>query len=391
MGRAVGVFLRFWNSGNVRATIYQWGLVVLVISLVGWVVDTSAENLERLGITTGFSFLTDEAGFSISPAMLDYSPQSTYGKAIVVALLNTIVLSVIGIILATILGFFIAISRLSQNWLLRKLSSGYVETFRNVPLLLQLFFWYFAALRLLPEKRQSVNFFDAAFLNVEGFVVPSPVAEPGLGAVGIILAIALIAAYAVRRWAKQRQTRTGETFPSWSVGLAIVIVIPFIAAWVQEFPLSWNIPKFGRFNFQGGVTLSPEFVAMLFALTLYNGAFVGEIIRAGIMSVHKGQREAANSIGMRPGQIYSQIIIPQAMRLIVPPLTNQYLNLTKSTALAMAIGYADLFWAIGGAIESQTGQVLELQAITLGLYLSLSLFIALIMNWYNYATRIPER
>lgn len=384
-------FVNYWNSGNVRATIYQWGLVALLILGVAWIVDTSATNLARLGITTGFGFLTDEAGFSISPALFPYSAQSSYGMAILVALTNTIVLSVIAIILATFVGFFIAISRLSENWLLRKAASVYVEVFRNVPLLLQLFFWYFAALKLLPDKRQSVNMFDLAFLNVEGFVVPSPVAEPGLDMVGIAVAIALIAAYAVRRWAKKRQALTGETFPIWSVGIGIVIILPLLVAWVQGFPLSWNIPKFGRFNFQGGVSLSPEFVAMLFGLTLYNGAFIGEIIRAGIMSVHKGQREAANSIGFRPGQIYTEIVIPQAMRLIVPPLTNQYLNLTKSTALAMAIGYADLFWAISGAIEAQTGQVLELQAITLGLYLAISLIIALIMNWYNVASRIPER
>ena len=383
--------VEFWNRGNVRATLYQWGLVAALILIGIWVVDTSATNLARLGITTGFGFLSDEAGFNISPSLYPYTPQSTYGMAILVTLTNTIVLSVIAIFLATIVGFFIAIFRVSKNWLLRKAASVYVETFRNVPLLLQLFFWYFAALRLLPEKRQSVNLFDLAFLNVEGFVVPMPVAEPGLGTVGLALIVALIGAYVVRGWAKQRQIRTGEPFPIWRVGIAIVIGFPLVVAWVQNFPMSWDVPKFGRFNFEGGVALAPEFVAMLFALTLYNGAFIGEIIRAGIMSVHKGQREAANSIGFRPGQIYTEIIIPQAMRLIVPPLTNQSLNLTKSTALAMAIGYADLFWAISGAIESQTGQVLELQAITLGLYLVISLFIAVLMNWYNFATRIPER
>lgn len=381
----------YWNRGQVRATIYQWGLVVGLLLLIGWVVDTSATNLARLGITAGFGFLSDEAGFSISPALVSYSPQSSYGMAIVVTLLNTVVLAVSAIAFATILGFVVGISRLSGNWLLRKLASGYVEIFRNVPLLLQLFFWYFAALRLLPDKRNSVSFFDVGFLNIEGFVVPSPVAEPGLGAVGLALLVALVAAWWVRRRARRRQARTGEAFPVWRVALALVVIVPLGVAWVLGFPMTWDIPTFGRFNFEGGVTLSPEFVAMLVALTLYNAAFIGEIIRAGILSVHKGQREAAYSIGFRPVQIYAEIVIPQAMRLIVPPLTNQYLNLTKSTALAMAIGYADLFWALGGAIESQTGQVLELQAITLGLYLAISLIIAAIMNWYNAATRIPGR
>lgn len=384
-------FINYWNHGNVRATFYQWGLVIGLILLVVWVVDTSSTNLARLGITTGFGFLADEAGFNISPALFPYTPQSSYGQAILVSLTNTLVLSAIAIFLATILGFFIAISRLSKNWLLRKLASGYVETFRNIPLLLQLFFWYFAALRLLPDKRQSVNLFDVAFLNVEGFVVPSPIFEPGAGAVGMAILVAFAAAYIVRRWARRRQTRTGQAFPVWRVGCGIVVLVPFLVAWLQGFPLSWEIPKFGRFNFQGGVALQPEFMAMLFGLTLYNGAFIGEIIRAGIMSVDKGQREAANSIGFRQSQIYMEIIIPQAMRLIVPPLTNQYLNLTKSTALAAAIGYPDLFWAISGAIEAQTGQVLELQAITLGAYLGISLTIAMIMNWYNRASRIPER
>ena len=383
--------VNFWNRGHVRATIYQWGLVVGLILLIGWVVDTSATNLARLGITAGFGFLSDEAGFSISPALLPYTPQSSYGMAILVTLLNTVVLAVAAIFFATVLGFVVGVSRLSRNWLLRKLAAGYVEIFRNVPLLLQLFFWYFAALRLLPDKRKSINFFDVGFLNIEGFVVPSPVAEPGFGAVGIAFFVALVAAWWVRRQARRRQARTGETFPVWSVALALVVLLPLGVAWALGFPMTWSIPIFGRFNFNGGMALTPEFVAMLVALTLYNAAFIGEIIRAGIMSVHRGQREAAFSIGFRPGQIYSEIVIPQAMRLIVPPLTNQYLNLTKSTALAMAIGYADLFWALGGAIKSQTGQVLELQAITLGLYLVISLIIALIMNRYNAATRIPGR
>ena len=240
----------FWNRGHVRATIYQWGLVVCLILLIGWVVDTSATNLARLGITAGFGFLSDEAGFSISPALLPYTPQSSYGMAILVTLLNTVVLAVAAIFFATVLGFVVGVSRLSGNWLLRKLAAGYVEIFRNVPLLLQLFFWYFAALRLLPDKRKSINFFDVGFLNIEGFVVPSPVAEPGLGAVGIAFFVALVAAWWVRRQAKRRQARTGETFPVWSVALALVVLLPLGVAWALGFPMTWSIPIFGRFNFK---------------------------------------------------------------------------------------------------------------------------------------------
>ncbi len=383
--------LSFWRKGSVRSLIYQWGLVVGIVFAIVWVFNTATTNMDRLGIKTGFGFLADEAGFQISPALFPYTAESSYGDAILVTFSNTIILSVIAIFFATILGFFVAISRLSANLLLRKIGDFYVEMFRNIPLLLQLFFWYFAALKMLPGKRQSINFFDIAFLNIEGFVIPYPVFEMGSKAVLWMLIGAAILAFVIGRWAKRRQTMTGQPFPSFRIGLALIIILPLIAAWSLKFPISWDIPKFGRFNFQGGIALQPEFTAMLFGLTLYNAAFIGEIIRAGILSVHKGQREAANSIGFTQMQIYSQIIVPQAMRLIIPPLTNQYLNLAKSTALAAAIGYPDFFWALDGAISSQTGQVMELQAISLAGYLGISFFIAAMMALYNRATRIPER
>ena len=383
--------LVYWRRGSVRSLTYQWGLVVAIVLALFWLFDTANTNLDRLGIQTGFDFLDDEAGFQISQALFPYTAQSTYIDALLVTFTNTIVLSLIAAFLATFLGFFIALSRLSDNLLLRKFGDFYVEMFRNIPLLLQLFFWYFAALKLLPAKRESINLFDAAFLNIEGFVVPAPVFEAGANSLAWAIVISFLLAFGVWRWAKNRQIRTGQPFPSFIVGLGFIIVIPFIVAWFQDFPITWEIPKFGRFNFEGGIALQPEFTAMLFGLTLYNGAFIGEIVRAGILSVHKGQREAANSIGFTQMQIYSQIIVPQAMRLIIPPLTNQYLNLTKSTALAAALGYPDFFWALSGAIAAQTGQVLELQAITLFGYLGVSLFIAAIMAVYNRATRIPER
>ena len=383
--------LSFWRKGSVRSLTYQWGLVVAILLAIFWVFDTANTNLDRLGIKTGFGFLDDESGFQISQSLFPYTAQSTYIDALLVTFTNTILLSVIAIFLATFLGFFIALSRLSDNLLLRKFGESYVEMFRNIPLLLQLFFWYFAALKLLPAKRESVNFFDVAFLNIEGFVVPLPVFEAGSNAIIWAFVIALVLATGIWRWAKRRQNKTGQPFPSLAVGFGLIVVLPFLATWTTDFPISWDIPKFGRFNFEGGIALQPEFTAMLFGLTLYNAAFIGEIIRAGILSVHKGQREAGNSIGFTQMQIYSQIIVPQAMRLIIPPLTNQYLNLTKSTALAAALGYPDFFWALSGAISAQTGQVLELQAITLFGYLGISLFIAAIMAIYNHATRIPER
>ena len=382
---------RLWYSTKIRTNFYQACLVLGILFLAVWVVDTSATNLEKLGIKTGLDFLSTEAGFSISQTLIPFSSTSTYGEAIVVCILNTILLSVTAIFLSTILGFFIAISKLSDNWLLNRVASIYVEIFRNIPLLLQLFFWYFAVLKLLPNKRESISFADVAFLNIEGLVIPSPIFWNGSQYVLYAIIFGIFASVALRLWAKKRQKNTGETFPVfWSI-VGILICLPVIVAAINGFPISWKIPVFGKFNFQGGTELLPEFVAMLFGLTLYNAAFIGEIIRAGIMSVNKGQREAAASIGLAPNQINSEIIIPQALRLIVPPLANQYLNLMKSTALASAIAYPDLFWAVNGAILVQTGQVIELQAITLGVYLGISLLIALSMNTYNHLTRIEER
>ena len=382
---------RLWYSTKIRTNFYQACLVLGILFLAFWVVDTSATNLEKLGIKTGLDFLSTEAGFSISQTLIPFSSTSTYGDAIVVCILNTILLSVTAIFLSTILGFFIAISKLSDNWLLNRVASIYVEIFRNIPLLLQLFFWYFAVLKLLPNKRESISFADVAFLNIEGLVIPSPIFWNGSQYVLYAIIFGIFASVALRLWAKKRQKNTGQTFPVfWSI-VGILICLPVIVAAITGFPISWKIPVFGKFNFQGGTELLPEFVAMLFGLTLYNAAFIGEIIRAGIMSVNKGQREAAASIGLAPNQINSEIIIPQALRLIVPPLANQYLNLMKSTALASAIAYPDLFWAVNGAILVQTGQVIELQAITLGAYLGISLLIALSMNTYNHLARIEER
>jgi general L-amino acid transport system permease protein len=383
--------LSFWRKGSVRSLTYQWGLVVAIICGMIWVYDTATTNMARLGLKTGFDFLTDEAGFPISPALIDYTPQSTYIEAMIVTLLNTIFLSLIAIILATILGFFIAMFKLSPNLLLRKFGNGYVEVFRNVPLLLQLFFWYFAALKMLPMKRSSISFFDVAFLNIEGFFIPLPILEGGAEFVAWAVLIATLISVIIWAWAKHRQKNTGQPFPSLILGAGLIILLPLLVAWALDFPVTWEVPKFGRFNFEGGTALEPEFTAMVFGLTLYNAAFVGEIIRAGIQSVDKGQKEAAGSIGFTNMQTYSQVIVPQAMRFIIPPITNQYLSLAKSTALAGAIGYADFFWAMDGAIAPQTGQVMELQAITLAGYLGISLFIAMLMAIYNHMTRIPER
>ncbi|MEE2745656.1 MAG: ABC transporter permease subunit, partial [Pseudomonadota bacterium] len=313
--------IRLWYSSNVRTNFYQFGLVLGILAAAVWVIDTSSTNLKKLGIKTGLDFLDTEAGFAISQSLIPFSDTSTYAEALIVCILNTVVLSLAAIILSTMLGFFVALSRLSNNWLLNRLSNIYVEIFRNVPLLLQLFFWYFAVLKLLPNKRQSISFFEIAFLNIEGLVVPSPIFNAGANYVLFSIFLAILLVVALYYWAKKRQEYTGKSFPVIRWSFSIIILLPLFVAWVANFPISWQIPVFGRFNFQGGTELLPEFVAMLFGLTLYNAAFIGEIIRAGIMSVHKGQREAAASIGLTPRQIYNEVIVPQALRLIVPPLT----------------------------------------------------------------------
>jgi general L-amino acid transport system permease protein len=383
--------LGFWNRPRTRALVYQTVLVVALVALVLSTAQTVLDNVHRAGIKTGFGFLGEEAGFAINQSLIPYGHESSYGRAIMVCFLNTLLLAAMTIVSCTVLGLVLALFRMSSNWLLSKLAEGYVELFRNVPLLLQLFFWYNAALRALPGKRESINFFGVAYLNIEGLFVPVPVYHPGTVAVLVSLALAFILAIGVHIWAARRQVRTGQPFPSLWVGLGLVVGVPFLVAAALGFPITWDVPHFERFNFVGGSEVQPELVAMLLGLTLYNTAFVGEIIRAGIQSVNKGQREAARSIGMRETAIYTKIVIPQARRLIIPPLTNQYLNLTKATALAAALGYPELFWALGGAIQSQTGQVLEIQVLTLGTYLVITAAIAGMMAWYNHRIQLVER
>jgi general L-amino acid transport system permease protein len=379
-----------WHSRRIRALAYQGALIAAIAVLFYATVQTVSENIARQGVKTGFGFLGREAGFDINQSLIPYSHESTYAMAILAAFLNTVLLAALAIVACTVLGLVLAFARMSSNWLLAKLAHLYVEVFRNVPLLLQLFFWYNAALRMLPNKRDSIAFFDVAFLNIEGFFVPVPRFHEGTAVVLWTTVAAVAGAVVLHLWARRRQALTGQPFPSLIAGAALVIVVPFLVGAILGFPITWDVPEFQRFNFVGGAVLQPEFVAMLLGLTLYNTAFVGEIVRAGVQSVHKGQREAARSIGLSELQLYREIIVPQAKRLIVPPLTNQYLNLTKATALAAAIGYPELLWALGGAIQAQTGQVIELQIITLGTYLVITSVIAIGMNWYNARIRLVE-
>ena len=380
-----------WNDPRARALFFQ-ALILGLVALGGaYLVHNTLANLERQGIASGFGFLNTTAGFNISMSLIHYSEESTYGRAFLVGLLNTLLVSGIGVVLATILGFIIGVARLSPNWLISRFAMAYIEILRNIPLLLQLFFWYFAVLRALPSPRQSVQLFDSFFLNNRGLFSPSPIFAPGFTLVWIALIVALVASFVIRRWAKKRQEATGEQFPVFYTAAGLIIGLPLLAAIVTGFPLSWNYPVLRGFNFQGGVALIPEFVALVVALSTYTAAFIAEIVRAGIMSVSHGQTEASYALGLRPGPTLRLVIIPQALRVIIPPLTSQYLNLTKNSSLAAAIAYPDIVLVFAGTVLMQTGQAVEIISITMACYLVISLLISLLMNWYNQKMALVER
>jgi general L-amino acid transport system permease protein len=376
---------------RVRAIFYQL-LALTLVALGGYyLVNNTLANLARQGIASGFGFLDTTAGFSISMSLIPYSEESSYGRVFLVGLINTLLVSVIGIFFATILGFLIGIARLSRNWLVAKMAASYIEILRNIPLLLQLFFWYFAVLRTLPSPRDSVQIFNSFFLNNRGLSSPSPLFEPGFSAIPITLAIGIIAAIAVARWARKRQEATGEQFHSFWVGLGIIIGLPLLAAIFTGFPLSWDTPELVGFNFVGGMVLIPEFVALVVALSTYTAAFIAENVRSGILAVSHGQTEASFALGLRRSQTLRLVIIPQALRVIIPPLTSQFLNLTKNSSLAAAIAYPDIVLVFAGTVLMQTGQAVEIIAITMTCYLILSLLISGFMNWYNQKMALVER
>jgi len=382
----------FYNDPRVRSIFYQLALCAGVGFLVYGAATNAIENLARAHIASGFGFWKETAGFDISQTLIAYSPQvSTYGRAFWVGLLNTLLVAGLGIVFATILGFVIGISRLSRNWLLAKFAGGYVETIRNLPLLLQLLFWYNAVLKTLPEIRDSIVTPGGIFLNNRGLFLPQPIFEAGFGAVEIALVGAIAGAIAFYVWARKRQEQTGRQAPVLKVALALVIGLPLAVFIFVGAPLGFEFPKAGRFNITGGIEVLPEFVALLFGLSIYTAAFIAEVVRAGILAVSRGQSEAAYSLGLRPGPTLRLIVVPQAMRVIIPPLTSQYLNLTKNSSLAVAIGYPDLVQVFTGTVLNQTGQAVEVVAITMLVYLVISLVTSLLMNLYNSRMSLVER
>jgi len=383
--------IAIYNRPRIRAVFYQLVLLATVLWLGYEVALNAKANLDAQKIASGFGFLDNTAGFAINQSLIPYDESDSYGRVFLVGLLNTLLVAGIGIVLATILGFFIGIARLSRNWLLARLAGGYVELIRNLPLLFQILFWYLAVLGPLPGPRQSLSLFGEIFLNNRGIIVPAPVASDEAGTVFAVFAASLIAIVAINFWARRLQIRKGRRVPLLGTSLAILIVPLLIALIATGFPIRFKRPELRGFNFVDGLRLLPEFVALLVALTTYTAAFIAEVVRAGLLAVPRGQSEAAFALGLRRGLTLRLIVVPQALRVIVPPLTNQYLNLTKNSSLAVAVGYPDLFAVFAGTTLHQTGQAIEIIAITMAVYLAISLITSVLMNWYNAHIRIAGR
>jgi general L-amino acid transport system permease protein len=377
------------RTGNLALQI---ALVVIVGGIAYAAAHNAAQNLAKTHITSGFGFWDNTAGFDISQTLIGYSAStSTFGRAFWVALLNTLLVSGTGIVLATVLGFAIGIARLSRNWLLSHLAGGYVGLIRNVPLLLQLLFWYNSVLRALPLVRGSVSLPGGGLLNNRGLFLPRPEFFSGTGYVVVALLLGIAATIALRLWARRRQDRTGEPTRVLWPAIGLIVLIPAVVFVATGAPLSFSFPTMGRFNVVGGVEILPEFAALLLALSVYTAAFIAEVVRAGILAVPHGQTEAAQALGLASGTTLRLVVVPQAMRVIVPPLTSQYLNLIKNSSLAVAIGYPDLVQVFAGSVLNLTGQAVEVIAITMAVYLFISLVTSLLMNLYGYAIAVEER
>jgi len=366
------------TNPRTRSLLIQ-GFLFIVVAVAFWFfIANGRANLAARNIATGFGFLHQTSGFDISQSLIRYDDTSTYGRVFFVGLLNTLLVSAIGIVFATIIGFIVGISRLSKNWLLSKLAEVYVEVIRNLPLLFQILFWYLGVLAAMPAARQSISLFGLGYVNNRGVV-------------GLALLAGIVLAILVRWWAHRRQMQTGQPFPVIRTSLALVFGLPLLAFLVMGAPIVIEWPELRGFNFNGGIRITPEFVALLLALSTYTGAFIAEIVRAGIMAVNRGQTEASESLGLRTGPTLRLVVVPQALRVIIPPLTSQYLNLTKNSSLAVAIGYPDFFAVFAGTTLNQTGQAIEIIAMTMAVYLTISLFTSSLMNLYNRRMALVER
>jgi general L-amino acid transport system permease protein len=378
------------NDPQVRGIFYQALTIIILAVLIYWTVDNTIENLRRANIASGYGFVNSRAGFDVGQSLIAFTSDSTYGRALVVGFVNTLLVAITGIITATVIGFIVGIGRLSHNWIIAKLALTYVEVFRNIPPLLVIFFWYSGVLAILPQPRDALALPFEIFVSNRGVAFPAPILGEGAEYTILAFLIAVAASFVVARYARRLQAETGQRLPVIRIVLGLIIGLPAVTFIATGAPLTFDVPILGRFNLVGGSVVGPEFLSLYLALSFYTAAFIAEIVRAGIRGVSKGQTEAAHALGIRPRLTTRLVVVPQAMRIIIPPLTSQYLNLTKNSSLAVAIGYADLV-AVGGTILNQTGQSIEIVSIWLIVYLSLSLATSLFMNWYNARMALVER
>lgn len=382
--------LRSMNDPKFRGQLFQIAVLICLVAAAYWIVSNTIANLQRANIASGFGFLEGRAGFDISQALIPFSSDSTYGRALLVGFLNTLLVAVTGIVAATILGFLIGIGRLSNNWLVAKLCTIYVEIFRNIPPLLIVFFWYVGVISILPQIRQSIELPFSVFINNRGISVP----KPDFGGAGVwvftAFIIAILASIAIGFYSRNKQAATGKRLPVLWITVALLIALPTLTMLVAGGALSFELPELGRFRLQGGMTVGPEFLSLFLSLSFYTAAYIAEIVRSGIVGISKGQTEAAHALGLSPSLTTRLVVIPQAMRIIIPPLTSQYLNLMKDSSLAIAVGYADIV-SIGGTIMNQTGQAIEVITIWAIVFVSLSLTASAFMNWFNTKVALKER
>jgi general L-amino acid transport system permease protein len=379
------------SDPKVRAWLFQIITVIAVVAMGWYLFDNTQTNLQHRGITSGFGFLQNSAGFGIAQHLIPFTESDSYARVFLIGLLNTLLVTFIGVILATLLGFVVGVARLSNNWIINKLATVYVEVFRNIPPLLQILFWYFAVFLTLPGPRAAHGFLGSFFVSSRGLNMPAAITNDATWPFVISIVLAIVAIVIMAKWANKRFEATGVPFHKFWAGLALFIVIPALCAAIFGAPVHWEMPVLKGFNFVGGWVLIPELLALTLALTVYTAAFIAEIVRSGIKSVSHGQTEAARSLGLRPGPTLRKVIIPQALRVIIPPLTSQYLNLAKNSSLAAGIGYPEMVSLFAGTVLNQTGQAIEVIAITMSVYLAISISISLLMNWYNKRIALIER
>ena len=385
--------LNLWNDARYRSVIIQFVTLVVIFSLIGFLIDNAITNLARQGKIFGFEFLKLPASYDINQHLIPYTSQSPHWIAALVGIINTLLVAVIGCIAATIMGFMLGVFRLSHNWLISRLAYCYIEFTRNVPVLLHILFWHGIIINVLPSAKSLLREgADSSFLLTNrGFITPKPLFEDSFWVVVFAFFLAFALIYGIVRWGRNYQVRTGKTLPVFWISLGLLLILPLIAFYVTGQPISFEYPEAGRFNFKGGIRVTPEFFALTFALSIYTAAFIGEIVRAGIQAIPKGQWEASSALGLKRSWVLRHIIIPQALRVIIPPLTSMYLNLTKNSSLAIAIGYMDVIATLGGITLMQTGKEMETNILLMLFYLLISLIVSAVMNAYNKALAFKER